>query len=226
MVIGIYMNQSFDYYRNIRIEMEELLPSHYSKVLEIGCGEGIFFKILKQKCEYWGIEPVQVAAKNAEKILNKVLIGTYQDVYEQLPDEYFDLIICNDVIEHMVDYEVFFQTIKKKMTKKSYIVGAVPNVRYMGNLYELLVKKDWMYKDGGGILDNTHLRFFTEKSLKRIFSKNNFLIEKFQGINSVIIIPKTLKRVFVILLMFFIMICSFGFYKDVQFLQFGFRIKH
>ena len=114
-----------------------------------------------------------------------MLNGLYEDVYAELPDNYFDLIICNEVIEHFRDHDVFFESIKNKMSKNSYIIGTIPNVRYAKNLYHLLFNKDWKYENEG-ILDRTHLRFFTEKSLRRTFNKHDFIIDEFYGINSLI----------------------------------------
>jgi len=201
------------YYEGIRPEVVKFIPSLYSKVLEIGCGEGNFHTHINQKCEYWGVEPFQAAAKIASSRLFKVLTGTYEEVYDQLPDSYFDLVICNDVIEHMLDYGAFFQTIKHKMKKGSFIIGSIPNVRFFPNLTELLIEKDWEYKDSG-ILDRTHLRFFTEKSLKRTFIEHEFIIEEFCGICRYS--SKNLKE--------WLQIYILG--GDTRFLQFGFRIKY
>jgi 2-polyprenyl-3-methyl-5-hydroxy-6-metoxy-1,4-benzoquinol methylase len=218
------MLKSSSYYQYGRPEVGKFLPSRYSKVLDIGCGEGCFATNLTRSCEYWGIEPVRSVAEIASQRLHKVLTGTYQEVYGELPDSYFDLIICNDVIEHMPDHDAFFRSIKQKMQENAYIVGSIPNVRHIENLYELLVKKDWMYKDEG-ILDRAHLRFFTEKSLKRTISQNNFEIEEFRGICSAMRKWPSIRRGMANVLIYLIEVCSLGFYGDIQFLQFGFRIR-
>jgi 2-polyprenyl-3-methyl-5-hydroxy-6-metoxy-1,4-benzoquinol methylase len=96
------------YYEQGRSEVAKFLPNNYSKVLEIGCGTGNFYGNVRQDCEYWGIEPLRAAAQSASKKLHKVLIGKFEEVNQQLPDYYFDLVICNDVIEHMSDHDAFF----------------------------------------------------------------------------------------------------------------------
>ena len=103
-----------EYYDQVRPEVARLLPENYSKVLEIGCGKGLFRNNLTKENEYWGVEPVESQAKEAEKHLDKVLHGIYDDVADEIPDHEFDLVVCNDVIEHMVDHEKFFRDIKKK----------------------------------------------------------------------------------------------------------------
>lgn len=211
------MNKNILYHNGTRSEMVDFIPDNYSKVLEIGCGEGGFKKNLLEECEYWGIEPYEEAASIAEKSIDKVLIGTFEDVLEDLPDNYFDLIICNDVIEHMNDHHKFYELIQKKCMKNSHMIGSMPNVRYIMNLYELLIKKDWLYRDEG-ILDRTHLRFFTLKSIIRDFENFDFVIEKLYGINKIVFSWKRLSGLK--------MNCfQFVMGKDTQFLQFGFRIK-
>lgn len=203
------------YYQNYRKEMMLLLPEQYSKVLEVGCGEGNFRKNLSHENEYWGVEPIEPSARKAKQKLDKVLVGTFNEMVDQIPDDYFDLVICNDVIEHMADHEEFFQSIKKKIKKEGCLVASIPNVRYILNLIELIVKKDWEYKDAG-ILDRTHMRFFTEKSLKRTIIDSGFEIDQFKGIN--IYRSGGIKRYF-----FNIVFMLLG--QDARCMQFGIRIK-
>lgn len=210
------MNNSTAYYHGERTEVAVLLPKQYSRVLEIGCGEGGFRNNLNQAHEYWGVEPVESIAKLAQEKLDKVLVGTYQEVESIIPNNYFDLVICNDVIEHMSDHDEFFQSIKKKIKNDGSLVASIPNVRYIGNLWELLIKKDWEYKNNG-ILDRTHLRYFTRKSLIRTLSNNTFSIEQITGINCYQ--PRSrLNRV-----IYFFAVLLFG--RDIKYLQFGIRIK-
>lgn len=206
------------YFQNARPEMAGFLPDAYLKVLEIGCGKGGFRKNVKHDCEYWGVEPSSQAAVVAAKCLDKVVHGTYEMAAAELPAQYFDLIICNDVIEHMPDHDNFFQMIKKKIRPGGYIVGSVPNVRYIFNLIDLLFRKEWEYQEGGGILDNTHLRFFTEKSLKSILANNGYKLEEFKGINPTKIGIFPVKRFFLSALMFLA-----G--TDSRYMQFGFRVQ-
>jgi len=212
------MPETSVYYSQSRSEVAQFLPTRYEKVLEIGCGEGNFRSNLNENCEYWGVEPVRDVAARAEKRLSKVLNGTFDEVYDQLPDDYFDLIICNDVIEHIADTDDFLKNIKRKMKKDSYIVGSIPNVRELNNLIGVLFKKDWEYKEAG-ILDKTHLKFFTEKSLKKTFVSNGFTIENFFGINEISVRPTSPKQFAALFLIYL-----FG--KDTKFPQFGFRIKN
>ncbi len=170
------------YHNFLRKELEFLIPSKYSAVLEIGCGTGSFRQFFTSPHSYTGIEPEVKAAQIATSQIDTIFIGTFEDVEMDLQEQQFDLIVCNDVIEHMNDHVEFLNKIKQKMRPGSYLIGSIPNIRFIGSLYELLIKRDWMYREAG-ILDKTHLRFFTYKSLKRCFEENGYIIEELKGIN-------------------------------------------
>ena len=175
------MNQYFDGSRN---ELKEFIPSNVKTVLEIGCGRGGFRASFDNKVDYWGVEPNTEVHRIAESQLYKVLNATHVEVEQDIPNNYFDLIVCNDVIEHMVDHDKFLETIKSKVKDDGYLLISIPNVRYIYNLYNLIFKKDWEYEDQG-ILDKTHLRFFTKKSLIDTLIKHGYKIEKFEDINTI-----------------------------------------
>ena len=170
------------YFHGNRPEMAFMIPTDIHKVLEIGCGKGNFKTHFPDSIEYWGVEPNAEARAEAEQRFHKVLAGLYDDVEAELPEQYFDLIVCNDVIEHMPDHDAFLEQIKRKLAPGGRLLISIPNVRYFSNLYNLLVRKDWEYKDAG-VLDRTHLRFFTEKSLLRTLEEHRFEILNFQRIN-------------------------------------------
>ena len=171
------------YFNGIREDIVFLIPKDAKIILEIGCGNGEFAKHFPTNCEYWGVEPNILASEIAQKNLNTVLNGKLEDIFYLIPDRYFDLIVCNDVIEHMENHEWFFNKIKQKLkNNKSILIGSVPNVRHIINLYNLIIRKEWTYTESG-ILDRTHLRFFTEKSLKQTIILNNFEIIELKKIN-------------------------------------------
>lgn len=204
------------YYVGVRNEMLPFLPERRQRILEIGCGYGTFSEGVDGCVEYWGVEPDKGAAAIAGKKLGKVFVGTYEEVAKQLPDNYFDLIVCNDVIEHMPDHEEFLKDIQNKISDGGALIASIPNVRYYGNLLELIFNKDWRYRESG-ILDRTHLRFFTRKSLLQCLDRSGYEIEKFEGINGLKTRILPLKRLFRPLIF-----CLLG--NDVRYLQFAFRV--
>jgi len=209
------MNKERTYYQDDRPEMLSFLPNEYATVLEIGCGEGAFLRQLDPKSEFWGVEPNKESADNASHMLMKVFVGKYEDVTDEIPDDYFDVIVCNDVIEHMTDHDYFFDSIQSKLKHSGVLIASIPNIRYYKTLFELLVYKEWQYRDFG-ILDRTHFRFFTEKSLLKTLHEHNFIVERFSGINRV----PTRRLLFNI-----ISLLTLGYYSDIQYPRFGFCVK-
>jgi 2-polyprenyl-3-methyl-5-hydroxy-6-metoxy-1,4-benzoquinol methylase len=218
------MRENFDYVLSERSELSALQPGDYQVVLEIGCAKGGFKDSLRPGIEIWGVEPNADAAAQAAKRGYRILVGTYDEVAAQLPDSYFDLVICNDVIEHMPDHDRFLQAIKTKMRPGGSLMGSIPNVRYFGNLFKMLVMKDWQYGEQG-ILDTTHLRFFTEKSLARTFQRNAYEMVSLVGVNSDFQRPVTFRQILKNSLLLLLIGVTLGHCRDLQFMQFGFRLR-
>lgn len=171
------------YYGNTRPEMLQFIPSSATKILEVGCGDGNFSaQLVRDGVETWAIEPNKESAASASKKLFKVLEGTIDEKLSEAPDDYFDVIIMNDVIEHLLEPWDDIQKLKSKLKKEGVFVTSIPNVRYAKNMFNLLFKRDWKYTDDR-ILDITHYRFFTRKSIRRLWEENGYEIQKMKGIN-------------------------------------------
>ncbi|GBL04239.1 bifunctional 2-polyprenyl-6-hydroxyphenol methylase/3-demethylubiquinol 3-O-methyltransferase UbiG [Glaciecola sp. KUL10] len=214
-------NQDPLYRSSERIEMNSFIPDKVATVLEIGCGEGAFGALFLTNAEKWGIEPNEKSALRARSKYDHVFCGFYDDFNESLPNQYFDLVVCNDVIEHMVDHDQFFDDIKKKIKPNGCLIGSIPNVMYFNSYMKLVALKDWQYENSG-VLDRTHLRFFTFKSLFRTLKEHQFKIEKFEGINSLF---NSNNRFLSKILAFLSIVLSFGYYNEVKYKQIGFRIS-
>ena len=205
------------YYAKRRLEVVPFLSAAPTRVLEIGCGEGCFRANLPRECEYRGVEPLPEVARVAANVLDAVLVGPYEDVAAELPAHYFDLVICNDVIEHLRDHDAFLEGIKEKMAPGGHLVGSIPNVRYLPNLFQLLIAREWRYSEAG-LLDRTHLRFFTLRSWQRTLREHGFVVEAIGGINAAKPSPTWTRQ-----LARHAAIAILG--DDTRFLQFAFRVR-
>lgn len=179
-----YNNKPDTYYTNVRQEMIDFLPKTAKTVLDVGCGEGAFASYIKNefKVEAWGIEMTPEPAAIAETRLDNVLIGECESRIKDLPDNHFDAIYFNDVLEHLVDPYKVLEAIKPKLTNNGVIISSIPNVRYFRVLKMLVMNKDWEYQKDG-VMDKTHLRFFTSKSIQKMYKDLGYKIQSHQGIN-------------------------------------------
>lgn len=195
-----YENKPQGYYDNVRAEMLKYLPETAKKILDVGCGNGAFASIVKQKndAEVWGIELMEEEAKAAEAVLDKVFVGVCEKYIDGLPEQYFDVIYFNDVLEHLADPYSVLDTLKSKLALNGVIISSLPNVRFYRTFSKVVFSKDWKY-DEFGIMDKTHLRFFTGKSIRRMYEELGYEVLIHEGIN----ITKSLKPILFNILVLF-----------------------
>jgi 2-polyprenyl-3-methyl-5-hydroxy-6-metoxy-1,4-benzoquinol methylase len=183
MLNQYYHAKDSDYFQQERHEMLGFIPQEANVVLDVGCGSGSFGQALKKNRELtiWGIELNSDSALDASQKLDKVINSGFSSELN-LPSQAFDCIIFNDVLEHLADPWGALSYSKELLSDRGVIVASIPNVRYFSNVWELLVNKDWEYTSWG-ILDKTHLRFFTKRSMLSIFDNLDFDVEIIEGIN-------------------------------------------
>ena len=179
-----YDNKPQGYYSNIRPEMLKYLPKNSSTIIDIGCADGSFGRLIKEKiqAEVWGIEYRIEEAEKAEKVLDKVFMGPCEKYLGDLPENYFDVIYFNDILEHLEDPFIVLKMVKSKLKKNGVVISSIPNIRYYKAILNLIFQKDWEYQSHG-VMDKTHLRFFTGKSIRRMFEEEGYTILKHEGIN-------------------------------------------
>lgn len=179
----LYGNKDKTYYSNSRAEILPFIPQNISQVLDVGCGNGRFGQILKDNfnCTVWGIEPDENSASEAQKSLDYVLNDSFnENIY--LHEQKFDCIFFNDVLEHLVDPYAALKLSKNLLLPGGYVISSIPNILHFFTIYRILETQDWKYEETG-ILDKTHLRFFTKKSITRMFEECGFKVLRIQGIN-------------------------------------------
>ena len=203
--------------------MVPFIPELRRRVLDIGCAQGRFLAQLPGVEERWGVEP-SVAAEVAATRLDKVLHATYDGAEAALPLGYFDVILCNDVIEHMVDHDAFLERVKPLLRPGGVLIASIPNVRHIWNLFDLVVKKQWRYTDWG-ILDRTHLRFFTKRSIGETLVRHGYDVELLQGFNSAMEPWRGVASFVKACIMAALVVGTFGHAADTLYLQFLVRAR-
>ncbi len=203
------------YYRQERLEMQALVPSDARRVLEVGCGAGTVGAALKgrQGAEVWGIEPSRDAATRAESALDRVLCSSIEAALDELPDGHFDWIVFNDVLEHLVDPEDTAMILVNACEGGGGFIASIPNLRYYKVLRNLLFKGEFEYEEHG-VMDRTHLRFFTPKSVARMWERLGCEVLERQALN-------TRRRPWLRALS----LLTCGATEDIRSPQFGWRVR-
>ena len=153
------------------------MPEDAKYILEVGCASGLTGNALKQEREgifVAGIELNPEAVKEARKKLDDVVEGNIETMNIPYQEGSFDCIIMADVLEHLVDPQKILMRLKSCLKPGGTIVASLPNVQFFG-LVNHLVEGNWTYQKEG-ILDETHLRFFTFNEMKKLFESSGFSI--------------------------------------------------
>ena len=164
------------YYASERRDLLALVPRGVKRVLDVGCGEGNTGRALKAERSgivVEGIEKEERVARIAAAHLDEVqCIDLDADTFTFA--EPFDCIICGDVIEHLKDPDAVLRQLHGALSVGGVLLWSVPNVRHYTIIAGLLLG-EWEYQDSG-ILDRTHLRFFTLKSARALLARTGFAI--------------------------------------------------
>jgi 2-polyprenyl-3-methyl-5-hydroxy-6-metoxy-1,4-benzoquinol methylase len=167
------------YAPSCREEMLDFITNEPNTILEIGCREGLFTKEVKKIYsikDSWGIEPDAHIKEIAKENIDNLIIDFF-NTDTKLPTKYFDLIVFNDVLEHMYDpWEAMIKA-KTLLSKDGIIIISIPNIRHKSIIKNLLWNDDFTYEKNG-ILDITHIRFFTRSTIMKIFTELKFEIIK------------------------------------------------
>jgi len=178
----LYGEKEALYFSTTRIELIELINRRDLRVLEIGCGAGVTGnRLLETGKAKWitGIEMVSAYAEAARSIFNEVLIGNIEDMEFDWKDGEFDCFVFGDVLEHLSDPWGLLRRLRPLLADNGIVVASIPNIKHWPVLANLIFHDDWKYAESG-ILDITHLRFFTKKSAIRLFSTHGYLVEIIQ----------------------------------------------
>ena len=172
----LYKNKVNDYFSNTRYDLISFLPKDgVDSLLEIGAGGGdtlVQVKKLGLAKEVVGIELMQLAGTNqSNSAIDKFIYGDIESLGVQVPVRSFDVILCGDVLEHLVDPWKAVENISKFLKPDGMMIVSCPNVRYYEMFVKVFFKGSFEYTSYG-LFDKTHLRFFCKKDLVKIISGN------------------------------------------------------
>jgi 2-polyprenyl-3-methyl-5-hydroxy-6-metoxy-1,4-benzoquinol methylase len=149
-----------------------------ARVLDVGCATGYMADVLKQRlgCTVVGIEISAAAGTLAAPFCERVIIGDVEalDLEQLLAGERFDCIIVADVLEHLRQPEVVLRRLAPLLAPDGAIVGSIPNVAH-GAVRLTLLAGEFRYRDTG-LLDNTHIRFFTRDTVSELMTSAGYVL--------------------------------------------------
>lgn len=169
-----------------RDDVRPFIPSDCRAVLDVGCAQGGFGPTLRAvlgpDVRIVGVEAVASQAEIAAsgQGYDDVVTGFFPQALEG-SQERFDLICFNDVLEHVLDPWETVRSVHRFLQPGGRVLAAIPNVQVIDNLVALM-RGAWDYADSG-ILDRTHVRFFTRRTMIELFENNGYVVESCVGAN-------------------------------------------
>ena len=147
-----------------------------SRVLDIGCGTGTMTHLIETEleAEVIGIEPNPARAEAARSLGLNVITGLFEPGIEKTYGK-FDCVILADVLEHLEDPSSILHDAKSVLRSGGHLVASIPNVAHW-TVRMALLRGNFDYTSTG-IMDATHLRWFTRKTVETLFRSADYDID-------------------------------------------------
>jgi 2-polyprenyl-3-methyl-5-hydroxy-6-metoxy-1,4-benzoquinol methylase len=149
-----------------------------TRVLEFGCATGYMSQVLKDRlgCTVVGVEIDRDAAAIAEQHTERVIVGDAEviDFAAELAGEEFDVVLFADVLEHLKQPGDVLRRVRPFVAENGVVVASIPNIAH-ASVRLALLGGEFRYREWG-LLDDTHLRFFTRASIQDLFEETGYVI--------------------------------------------------
>ena len=167
---------------NSRTRLVRWIPAK-SRVLEVGCATGFMAEYLTRRlaCRVTGVERDPEAARIATGRCERLIVGDVEepDLIARCAGEY-DTIVFADVLEHLRDPEAVLRSLARYLVPGGRVLASIPNVAHWSIRCRVLAGR-WNYQDRG-ILDRSHLRFFTRRSAHALFARAGLTVTRATGV--------------------------------------------
>ncbi|MFT3909399.1 MAG: class I SAM-dependent methyltransferase [Ferruginibacter sp.] len=170
-----YTTKDAGYFANVRMDIISMIPADSNqKILEIGAGSGNTLLYIKEKkiaAEVMGVELINIPASNQQHpSIDHFQVANIETDPIAASENYFDTIICADVLEHLADPWAVVDKITRHLKPNGMLIVSMPNIREIKTIFKILLKADFRYEPAGGIMDKTHLRFFCKKNIRELLT--------------------------------------------------------
>lgn len=163
----------------VMIDMINKLDLRNRNILDIGCFDGTFLSLVKNRDnKFFGLDASNYAVKQSTKKGIKVKQFFFDNVTKMpYPSNSFDLIITGEIIEHIYDTDFFLEEIRRLLKKKGYLLLSTPNIASLGRRLMLLLGISPIIEVSPNEIDSPgHIRYFTFETLKGLLGKHGFKI--------------------------------------------------
>lgn len=170
------------YQQHFNPQLLEVLAHPPGVLLDVGCSSGnlgAHIKRIHPACRTIGIEPNRATSEIAAQRLDQVLCGKFEDftlLDEGIAHGSVDTVVMADVLEHMYDPWHVMVKLKPYLSANAQIILSIPNTRHLGLMRNLLDGGMWTYAERG-LLDITHIRFFTLKEIANFLAQTGYRLE-------------------------------------------------
>ena len=171
------------YFSLIRFDVAALADSPEDtplNILEVGCACGgtlLYLKNKYKKASLYGIETNKAAARSAA-LVAEVSDQNIEELELAYPQNFFDYILLADVLEHLHDPWKALTTFKQYLKPYGKLLVSIPNVMHFSVMKKML-QGFWTY-EAAGILDKTHLRFFTLNEIDKTFKELGYCVREYR----------------------------------------------
>ncbi len=165
-------------YQALNKEVLELVPLEAKHVLDVGCGDGSLGSAIKTQREnafVTGITFSPGEASMAADKLDEVHVSDLNNFRSDSCQSIYDCVVCSHVLEHVVRPAELVAALEPCMVQHGKLIIALPNVLFFKQRWQFLLGR-FRYNPNGGLMDETHLRFFDFETCDSVLAKSNLVL--------------------------------------------------
>lgn len=176
---AIYEQKDQGYFQGSRPDVVRLIPDGPNKILELGCGEGrtlLSARSQGKASEIAGIDIIPPTESTG--LLDRYIQGDIDTLEIPYPEGYFDILICADLLEHLVDPWRVLKRLSTLLKPGGQIVASIPNARNYLLFVQIFIMGRFEYKQEG-LFDRGHIRFFCKRDINLLVEGAGFEVQSY-----------------------------------------------
>ncbi len=166
------------YHASDRSDFLDWIGGEFGRVLDVGCGAGSNASWYRDHGarEIVGVELDPASAARAAALYDRIVCDSIETAVHALEGN-FDLIVCADVLEHLVDPWSVVHELGRVANADTVLGVSIPNIRFLPAILRIALGRGFAYEDHG-IFDSTHLRFFTRRDAEVMLRRGGWVPQR------------------------------------------------